>query len=92
MLVRFKNLNESNFPIAWMLVEEEFKSWGVHIDPKSNNIAIQNIISYDENIYINENSMEIDADEIACIPYTDDNEKACIGYVYEPDTGITIVY
>ena len=63
-LARVDGLDYINFKTVWLYLADYFKQKGITIDPQTKDIARQNIISYDPNIYINKGCVVLDANQI----------------------------
>jgi len=63
-LARVDGLDYINFKTVWLYLADYFQQKGITIDPQTKDIARQNIISYDPNIYINKGCVVLDANEI----------------------------
>jgi len=63
-LARVDNLDYINFKTVWQYLANYFQNKGITIDPQTKDIARQNIISYDPNIYINKGCVVLDANQI----------------------------
>ena len=55
-LVKVNGITAQNFKECWRYLENYFRGYGITIDQQTNDITRQNVISFDPDIYINENA------------------------------------
>jgi len=67
VLVSVKDLTTSNFNSVWHFLSNYFKKLNLTVDPLTKDITRQNVISYDPDIYLNLNCIELEALQI--LPY-----------------------
>jgi hypothetical protein len=95
-LVKVNGITKQNFKGCWSYLYNYFKEYGITIDKQTCDITRQNVISFDPDIYINENAASFYADQITtqtytCIPQFQDSKEStlsCLFYGFE-DIGIT---
>lgn len=63
-LVKVNGITAQNFKGCWSYLFNYFKGYGITIDKQTCDITRQNVISFDPNIYINENAVSLYADQI----------------------------
>lgn len=63
-LVKVNGITAQNFKHCWSYLFNYFKSYGITIDKQTCDITRQNVISFDPNIYVNENAVSLYADQI----------------------------
>ena len=64
-LVKVNGITAQNFKGCWSYLYNYFKGYGITIDKQTCDITRQNVISFDPDIYINENATSLYADQIA---------------------------
>ena len=69
-LVKVNGITAQNFKDCWTYLSNYFKSYGISVDKQTNDITRQNVISFDPDIYINENATSLYADQITTQTYT----------------------
>jgi hypothetical protein len=69
-LVKVESITAQNFKHCWSYLYNYFKGYGITIDKQTCDITRQNVISFDPNIYINENAVSLYADQITTQTYT----------------------
>ena len=68
-LVKVNGITAQNFKGCWSYLFNYFKGYGITIDKQTCDITRQNVISFDPNIYINENAASLYADQITTQTY-----------------------
>lgn len=87
-LVRVNGVTSQNFKECWTYLSDYFKNYGITVDKQTSDITRQNVISFDPDIYINENATYLYADEITHQTYTnipqfqDLKESTLSGFFY----------
>ena len=69
-LVKVNGITNQNFKGCWSYLFNYFKGYGITIDKQTCDITRQNVISFDPDIYINENAALLYADQISNQTYT----------------------
>ena len=69
-LVKVESITTQNFKHCWNYLYNYYKGYGITIDKQTCDITRQNVISFDPNIYINENAVSLYADQITTQTYT----------------------
>ncbi len=64
-LVKVNGITAQNFKGCWSYIYNYFRGYGIIIDKQTCDITRQNVISFDPDIYINENATSLYADQIA---------------------------
>ncbi len=87
-LVKVDGITAQNFKGCWSYLYNYFKGYGITIDKQTCDITRQNVISFDPDIYINENATSLYADQITIQTYTnipqfqDSKESTLSGLFY----------
>jgi hypothetical protein len=63
-LVKVNGITAQNFKDCWSYLFNYFRGYGITIDKQTCDITRQNVISFDPDIYINENAASLYADQI----------------------------
>lgn len=70
VLIKVDGLTLGNFDEVWLYLENYFlTNHALVIDPQTKDYSRQNVLSYDPDIYVNENVIPLDVNTIDLIPY-----------------------
>lgn len=85
VIVKTKNLDKKNIKSLYSFLQENIRA---PLDYKSADMTRQTVFSYDPNIYINENSIELDANEIVEVYNEKRDSKPILYKKIERSTGL----